>query len=86
MPYLSRAFQCKKNFSVDNCEGFAISFEGIPEVVNFSDDSFGRVAHIVEGFSGVEFCNVDNEQVNCIIVKNTGVRSVKGMSMLDSSK
>ena len=38
----------KKNFSVDNCEGFAISFEGIPEVVNFSDDIFRRVAHIVK--------------------------------------
>ena len=51
----------KKIFSVDNCEGFAICFEGIPEVVNFSDDFFGRVAHFVEGFSWVEFCNVDNE-------------------------
>ena len=55
-------------------------------MVDFSDESFGRVAHIVEGFSGVDFCNVDNEQVNCIIVKDTGVGSVKGMPMLDSSK
>ena len=75
-----------KNFSVDNCEGVAICFEGIPEVVNFSDDSFGRVGHIVEVFSGVEFHNVDNEQVNCIIVKDTGVGSVKGMSLSNSSK
>ena len=76
----------KKNFSVDNCEGFAICFEGIPEVVDFSDDSFGRVAHIVEGFSGVEFRNVDTEQVNCIIIKDTGVGSVKGMLLSNSSK
>ena len=75
-----------KIFSVDNCEGFANSFEGIPEVVNFSDDSFGRVTHIVEGFSGVEFHNADNEQVNCIIDKDTGVGSVKGMSLSNSSK
>ena len=53
-----------------------ISFEGIPVVVVFSNDSFGRVAHIVEGFSGVEISNVDNEQLNCIIVKYTRVGSV----------
>ena len=58
----------KKNFSVVNCEWFAICFVGIPEVVNFSDDSFGRVGHIVEVLSGVEFHNVANEQVKCIIV------------------
>ena len=66
----------KKNFSVVNCGWFAICFVGIPEDVNFSDDSFGRVGHIVEVFSGVEFHNVDNEQVSCIIVKYTGVGSV----------
>ena len=66
----------KKIFSVDNCEGFAICFEGIPEDVNFSDDSFGRVGHIVEVFSGVEIFNVDNEQLSFIIVKYTGVGSV----------
>ena len=71
----------KKIFSVDNCEGFANSFEGIPEVVNFSDDSLEEIAHILEGFSGVEFRNVDNEQV-----KDTGVGSVKGMSSSNSSK
>ena len=63
-----RAFQCKKNFSIDNCEGFAISFEGIPEVVNFSDDFFGRVAHIVEGFTEVEHCNVGYKHQDCIII------------------
>ena len=57
-------------------KGLPISFEGIPEVVYFSDDSFGRVAHIMEGFSGVEISNVDNEQLNCIILKYTGVGSV----------
>ena len=54
--------------------------------MNFSDDSFGRVGHIVKVFSGVEFRNVDNEQVNCIIAKDTGVGSVKGMSLSNSSK
>ena len=66
----------KKIFSFDNCDGFVICFEDIPEGVNFSDDSFGRVGHIVEVLSGVEFLNIDNEQVSCIIEKDTGVRSV----------
>ena len=48
-------------------KGLPISFEGIPEVVYFSDDSFGRVAHIVEGFFGVEYCNAENELVDRII-------------------
>ena len=48
-------------------KGLPISFEGIPEVVYFSDDSFGRVAHIVEGFFGVEYCNAENELVDHII-------------------
>ena len=43
-------------------------------------------AYFIEGSSGVEFCNVDNEQEDCIIVKDTGVGSVKGMSIFDSSK
>ena len=74
------------NFSIVNCEGFVICFEDIPGGVNFSNDSFGRVGHIVEVFSGVEFHNVDNEQVKCIIVKDTGIGSVQGMSLSDSSK
>ena len=64
----------------------AISFEGI-----FGDhvlivDFFWKRAQIVEGSSEVEFCNVDNEQKVCIIVKDIGVGSVKGMSFFDSSK
>ena len=66
----------KKIFSFVNYEWFAICFVGIPEVVNFSDDSFGRVGHIVEVLSGVEFLNIDNEQVSCIIVKHTGIGGV----------
>ena len=66
----------KKIYSVVYCEWFAVCFVGIPEVVNFSDDSFGRVGHIVEVLSGVEFLNVDNEQVSCIIVKHTGMGGV----------
>ena len=48
-------------------KGLPFSFEGIPEVQNFSNDSFGRVAYIVEGFSGVEICDTDNELVDFII-------------------
>ena len=75
-------------FNVATCEeeGFANSFEGIPEVVIFSDDIFGRVAHIVEGFFGVVICTVVNEEEDVIIIKNTGVKGVKGMSFFDSSK
>ena len=49
------------NCNVDICEEGAISFEGIPEVTNFSDDIFGRGAYISEGISGVEYFTVDNE-------------------------
>ena len=31
----------------------------------------------MEGFSGVEYCTVGNELVYCIIIKDTGVESVK---------
>ena len=67
----------KKNFSVVNCEGFANCFEGIPEVVDFSDDSFGRVGHIVEVFSGVEFHNVDNKQVTASSLRTQGLEVFK---------
>ena len=50
------------------------------------DISLEERAYFVEGTSEVEFCNVDNEQEDCIIVKNTGVEGVKGMSFFDSSK
>ena len=42
-------------------KGLPISFEGFPGDEDYTDAYFGRVAHIVEGFSGVEYCNVDNE-------------------------
>ena len=64
----------------------AISFEGIPGDHVCSIDFFWKRAHIVEGSSEVEYCNVDNEQEDCIIVKNTGVEGVKGMSIFDSYK
>ena len=42
--------------------GLPICFEGFPgDEECFSDAIFGRVAHIVEGFSGVKYCNVDNK-------------------------
>ena len=76
------------NFNVATCEeeGIANSFEGIPEVVIFSDDIFGKVAHIVEGFFDVVICTVVNKEEGGIIVKNVGVEGVKGMSFFDSSK
>ena len=37
------------------------SFEGTFEVEYFSDAICGIVAHIVEGFYGVEYCNVVTE-------------------------
>ena len=49
------------NCNIDICEEGAISFKGIPEVTNFSDDIFGRGAYISEGISGVEYFTVDNE-------------------------
>ena len=64
----------------------AISFEGISGDNISSKDIFGRGAHIVEGSSGVEYCTVGNEQEDCNHIKDTGVESVKGMSMFDSSK
>ena len=64
----------------------AISFEGIPGDHVFSVDILWKRAYFVEGSSGVKICTVDNEQEDCIIVKNTGVEGVKGMSIFDSSK
>ena len=64
----------------------AISFEGIPGDHVFSIDILWKRAYFVEGSSGVEFCTIDNEQEDCIIVKNTGVESVKGMFLANSSK
>ena len=58
----------------------AICFEGSPGDHVYIVDIFWKRAHIVEGSSGVEFCNVDNEKEDCIIVKDIGVESVKGMS------
>ena len=59
--YLSKAFLVEVNFSVDICEEGANSFEGIPEVTNFSDDIFGRFAYISEGISGVKYFTADNK-------------------------
>ena len=65
------------NFNVATCEeeGFANSFEGIPEVVIFSDDIFGKVAHIMEGFFGVVIFSVVTVEEDGSIV---GVKGVKG--------
>ena len=74
------------NCNVVICEEAAIFIEGNSGDHIFSDDIFGRGAHIVEGSSGVEYCTVGNEQEDCNLVKDTGVESVKGMSMFNSSK
>ena len=64
----------------------AISFEGIPGDHISSDNIFGRGTHFVEGSSGVVYFTVGNEQEDCNHIEDTGVESVKGMSMFDSSK
>ena len=61
----------------------AIIVQGFPGDEDFTDAIFGRVAHIVEGFSGVEFFTVGNEQKTAIF-EDTGVGSVLGMSIFDS--
>ena len=55
-------------------------------MVDFSVDIFWKRAYFLEGTSEAEYCNVGNEQKVCIIVKDIGVGSVKGMSFFDSSK
>ena len=52
-------------------------------MVIFSDDIFGKVAHIVEGFFDVVIFSVVNVEEDGIIV---GVEGVKGMFFFDSSK
>ena len=42
-------------------KGLPISFEGFPEDEVYTDAYFGRVAHIVKGFSRVGYCNVAYE-------------------------
>ena len=81
-----RLSQWKRNFNVVTCEEEgAIIIQGLPGDEIFSDDIFGRGANIIEGFSGVENFTVGNEQKTAIF-KDSGVGSVKGMSMFDSSK
>ena len=50
----------------------------------FTDNIFEEGTYIVEGFSGVVYCTVGNEQEDCNHIEDTGVESVKGMSMFDS--
>ena len=49
------------NCNIDDCEGGAISFEGIPEVVNFSVYTCEEAAISFEGTFGVEIFTVDNK-------------------------
>ena len=73
-----RLSQWIANCNVVTCEEKgAISFEGIPGDHVFSVDIVWKRAYFVEGSSGVEVC---------IIVKSTGVESVKGMFLANSSK
>ena len=67
--YISKGFPSVANFNVVTVKKKgANSFEGSPGDHVFIVDLFGRVAYFVEGSSEVEFCNVDNEQEDCIIV------------------
>ena len=76
----------ESNCNVDICEEGAHIVKGFPGDEDYTDAIFGRVAHIIEGFSGVEYFTLGYEQEDCIIVKDTGVESVKGMLMFNSSK
>ena len=57
--------------------------QGFPGDEDYTDAIFGRVAHILEGFSGVKYFTTGNEQKTAIF-EDSGVGSVKGMSMFDS--
>ena len=72
------------NCNVDICEKAAHISEGIFGDHIFSDDIFGGGAYVSEGISGVVYFTVGNEQEDCNHIKDTGVESVKGMSMFDS--
>ena len=54
----------------------AICFEGSLGDHVLIVDFFWKRAYFVEGSSEVEYCNVDNKQEDCTIVKDTGVESV----------
>ena len=57
-----RHSQWKVNCNVVTCEEEgAIIIQGFPGDEDYTDAIFGRVAHIVEGFSGVEYFTVGNE-------------------------
>ena len=58
-------------FNVASCEGLPI-IEGIPEVNIFSDDTFGEVAHIVEGFLSVVI-------FSAVIVDEDGIIIIVGV-------
>ena len=73
-----RHSQWKANCNVVICEEEGANIiQGFPGDEDYTDAIFGRVAHIVEGFSGVEYFTVGYEHQDCIIVKDTGVKSVK---------
>ena len=74
----------ESNCNVDICEEGANSIEGIPGDDNFTDDIFRRGTYISEGFSGVVYFTGGNEQKDCNYIEDTGVESVKGMSMFHS--
>ena len=78
-----RLSQWKRNFNVVTCEEEgAIIIQGLPGDEIFSDDIFGRVACIIEGFSGVEHFTVANEHKTAIF-EDSGVGSVKDAYLLE---
>ena len=76
----------ESNCNVVICEEAVYNREGNSGDHIFSDDIFGRGAHIIEGSSGVVYCTVGNEQEDFNYFEDTGVESVIGMSMFNSSK
>ena len=80
--HIVEGFSGVEFFGVNNCERSVISFEDIPGDEDYTDAYFGRVAHIVEGFSGVEHFTIGYEQITAIF-EDSGVGSVKGMTMFD---
>ena len=72
------------NCNVDNCEGVAISFEGIPEVVNFSVDTCEEAAISFEGTFGVEYFSDDI--FGRLVYNSEGISGVKFFTVGNEQK
>ena len=70
--------------SISQSERVPYLSKAFPVESIFSDDIFGGLVYISEGISGVVYFTINNEQEDCNHIEDTGVESVKGMSMFDS--